>query len=152
LRVVRFCRSPIWLFDKFANLHLGWGSIESLYTSLASNLFSTAISVWKGLCSFLPTSLHALAVGAEKIENVAFAFLRKLLVIPINILLLMRAWNRIVELGGTSPYPLINQNPFSNDAWRNRVCYVHAGGRMIAAATWKQEREHCSTRLKSAWP
>jgi hypothetical protein len=89
-----------YLAYKFANLYLGWGSVESLYISLVSNLFSTAISAWTGLCSFLPTSLQALAAGAESIKNVAFAFLCKLLMVPINILLLMMAWNRIVELGG----------------------------------------------------
>jgi hypothetical protein len=83
---------------KLASLYSGWGSVESLYVSLVSNLVSTAYSAWRGLCSFLPASLQALAAGAESIKNVAFAFLCKL--IPINLILVMMTWNRIVELGG----------------------------------------------------
>jgi hypothetical protein len=85
---------------KFAGLYLDWDSLGSLYTSLASNLVSTAYAAWTGLCSFLPSSLQALAAGAESIKNVAFAFLCKLITIPINLVLLMLAWNQIVKLGG----------------------------------------------------
>jgi len=90
-----------YLVYKTVNLFvLGWNSVESLYVSLVSTLISTAISAWTGLCSFLLANLRTLAAGAESIKNVAFAFLCKIIMIPINIWLLTMTWNRIVELGG----------------------------------------------------
>lgn len=89
-----------YLAYKFASLYLSWDSVTGLYTSLASNLISTAYATYTGLCSFLPSSLQALAAGAESIKSVAFAFLCKLIMIPINIVMLMLAWGRIQELGG----------------------------------------------------
>jgi hypothetical protein len=79
---------------------LGWNSVESLYVSLVSTLVSTAISAWTGLCSFLPANLRTLAASAESIKNLVFAFLCKIIMIPINIWLLMEMWGRIVALGG----------------------------------------------------
>jgi len=86
---------------KLFTLGLNWNSVESLYVSLVSTIMSTAISAWTGLCSFLPANLQALAASAESIKNLAFAFLCKLIMIPINIFLLMMTWNRINELGET---------------------------------------------------
>jgi hypothetical protein len=90
-----------YIVYKSAMLGTGWNSVESLYVSLVSTVVSTAISAWTGLCSFLPANLRALAADAESIKNVAFAFLCKIIMIPVNMFLLMMTWNRIVELGGT---------------------------------------------------
>lgn len=81
-------------------LGVNWNSVESLYVSLVSTVVSLAISAWTGLCSFLPANLRALVAGAEIIEDLAFAFLCKFIMIPINMLLLIMTWDRIVALGG----------------------------------------------------
>jgi hypothetical protein len=92
----------VYIGYKVVNLFvINWNSLENLYVSLVSTFISTAISAWKGLCSFLPASLKALAASAESIKNAAFAFLCKLVMIPLNIFLLINTWDRIVALGGT---------------------------------------------------
>lgn len=85
---------------KFLTLNANWNSLEGLWISLVSTFISTAISVWTGLSSFLPFALHALAVSAANVKNLAFAFLCKLIIIPVNIFLLMMTWDRIIALGG----------------------------------------------------
>lgn len=85
---------------KLETLYISWNSLESLYVSLVSTIMSTAISAWTGFCSFLPASLRAIAAGAGSIMNLAFAFLCKLVMVPINIFLLMMTWDRISKLGG----------------------------------------------------
>jgi hypothetical protein len=90
-----------YIVYKVANLFvLNWNSLENLYVSLVSTVVSIAIGAWTGLCSFLPASLQAIAASAESIKNAAFAFLCKIIMIPVNIWLLMMTWNRISELGG----------------------------------------------------
>jgi hypothetical protein len=85
---------------KFGTLWANWNSLEKLWVSLASTFISTAISAWAGLSSFLPSALRTLAASAASAKNVAFAFLCKLIMIPVNIFLLMMTWNRIQALGG----------------------------------------------------
>lgn len=85
---------------KFGTLWANWNSLEKLWVSLASTFISTAISTWAGLSSFLPSALRTLATSAASAKNVAFAFLCKLIMIPVNIFLLMMTWNRIQALGG----------------------------------------------------
>jgi hypothetical protein len=85
---------------KFGMLWINWNSLENLYISLVSTFTSLAISAWTGLCKFLPQSIRALAASAESIKNVAFAFLCKIITVPINIVLLIMTWNRIGTLGG----------------------------------------------------
>jgi len=85
---------------KFLMLNTNWNSLEGLWISLVSTFISTVISVWSGLSSFLPSALCALAASAANVKNLAFAFLCKLIMIPVNIFLLMMTWDRIVALGG----------------------------------------------------
>ena len=83
---------------KSVMLAASWNSLENLYVSLVSTVISIGISAWTGLCSFLPANLRALAASAESIKNLAFAFLCKIIMIPLNFFLLIYTWNRIVEL------------------------------------------------------
>ena len=85
---------------KFGTLLANSNLLENLWISLASTFISTAISAWAGLSSFLPSALRTLAASTASAKNVAFAFLCKLIMIPVNIFLLMMTWNRIQALGG----------------------------------------------------
>jgi hypothetical protein len=89
-----------YIIYKLVNLESNMNSLENLWISLVSTIVSLAISVYTGLCSFLPSSLQALAAGAASIKNAAFAFLCKIIMIPVNLFLLNIAWNQIVLLGG----------------------------------------------------
>ena len=85
---------------KFLSLYANWNSVENLQISLESTFISLVLSVWSGLCSFLPEVWRAMAAVTASMKSWAFAFLCKLIMIPLNICLLIMTWNRIVALGG----------------------------------------------------
>ena len=85
---------------KVITLLANWNSIENLQISLESTFISLVLSVWSGLCSFLPEVWRAMAAATASMKSWVFAFLCKLIMIPLNIYLLMMTWDRIVTLGG----------------------------------------------------
>lgn len=84
---------------KGLTLASSWGSVEKLWESLIANFISIVISAFSGLEQFLPSAYHSVAAGVANIKNVAFEFLYKCIMIPINLYLLLTIWNRLIILG-----------------------------------------------------
>jgi hypothetical protein len=85
---------------KFLVLGVNWNSVEKLWQSLIANFISTIISAFGGLGKFLPAAFRSLASGIANIKNLAFAFIYKAIMIPLNIYLMIMTWDRLNVLGG----------------------------------------------------
>lgn len=88
-----------WILVKLLLFQYAWNSAEKLWESLIANFISTVISAFNALAQFLPEALYALASGVANMKNWAFAFIYKCIMIPINIYLIMAAWDRLCALG-----------------------------------------------------
>jgi hypothetical protein len=88
-----------WILIKLLLFQYAWNSAEKLWESLIGNFISTIISAFNALAQFLPEALQALASGVASMKNWAFAFIYKCIMIPINIYLIIAAWDRLCALG-----------------------------------------------------
>jgi hypothetical protein len=84
---------------KGLTLASSWNSVEKLWESLIANFISIIISAFGGFEQFLPAAYHSIAADVANIKNMAFAFLYKCIMIPVNLFLLLTIWNRLITLG-----------------------------------------------------
>jgi hypothetical protein len=89
-----------WVILKFLLLfRYAYDSVEKLWESLIGNLISLMISTFKLIEQFLPSTLQGLAAGEKSLRNWLFAFVYKCAMIPLNLYLIVSAYDRLHELG-----------------------------------------------------